>query len=238
MKVNSSIACTLFVVATACTGGGSGGGGDDIDTPIDANASCDPASVLPTTYRPIPTVSTGAVTLATNAGITTGTIDATAGGLSAAADNPYVYIDLIANARVDVNDLNARESVDWDIAIKRSSLRINGGDSGGGRRTLAVVAGTSVDVTAPASGYGEDDFTSDDCMLASIPGGEPMSAFGEWYEYDVETHAVTPKQEVYVLQRADGSRTALRIATYYGDTAMPMRGAFYRIETKQLADAP
>jgi hypothetical protein len=93
-------------------------------------------------------------------------------------------------------------------------------------------------VTAPESGYTEDDFTSDDCMLATIPGGEPVSAFGEWYDYDVDTHAVMPKPDVYVLQRADKSRTALRIVTYYGDSAMPMRGAFYKIETKQLADAP
>ena len=58
-------------------------------------------------------------------------------------------------------------------------------------------------------------------MLATLPGGEPVTAFGEWYEYDVETHAVTPKAEVYVLQRPDGSRTALREDSYYGDTAMP-----------------
>jgi hypothetical protein len=215
-------------------------GTDDPNIPVDANTNCDPLTVLPTNYRAIANVSTGAVALTTTADITTGSIDATAGGLSAAPDNPYVYVDLIANSRVDVSDVNARDSVDWDIALKRSSLRINGGDSGGGRRTLAVVPGalSVTTVAAPATGYGEDDFTSDDCMLATIPGGEPLSAFGEWYEYDVETHAVTPKEEVYVLQRPDKTRTALRIVSYYGDTASPMRGAFYRIETKHLADAP
>ncbi len=228
---------SLAVALVACTGSS---GSEEPDLPIDANASCDPLSVLPTNYRPIPTVSTGAVMLETTASVTTGTIDATAGGLSGAADNPYIYVDLVANARVDVSDVNARESLAWDIALKRSSLRINGGDSGGGRRTLAIVTGaTSVaTVTAPASGYAEDDFTTDDCMLETIPGGEPMSAFGEWYEYDLDTHAVMPKEEVYVLQRPDKSRTALRVISYYGDTSSPMRGGFYRIETKQLGDAP
>jgi hypothetical protein len=236
MKATALALSVLGCMLLGCASEGS----DEPNTPLDANPSCDPLTVLPTSYRPIPTTSTGAVALTTTAHDTTGTIDATAGGLSGAADNPYVYVDLITNTRVDVSDVNARDSLDWDIALKRSSLRINGGDSGGGRRTLAIAAGaTSVTtVTAPSSGYTEDDFTSDDCMLATIPGGEPMSAFGEWYEYDVETHAVTPKTEVYVLQRPDGSRTALRIVTYYGDTAMPMRGAFYRIETKQLDDAP
>lgn len=230
---------TLALLVLLAFGCSDSGGSAEPDLPLDANASCDPLTVLPANYRPIPTTSTGVVSLTTTADVTTGTIDATAGGLSAAADNPYIYVDLITNTRVDVSDVNARDSLDWDIALKRSSLRINGGDSGGGRRTLAVVPGTSVaTITAPSSGYTEDDFTGDACVLATIPGGEPASAFGEWYEYDVETHAVTPKEEVYVLQRADKSRTAIRIVTYYGDTAMPMRGAFYRIETKQLDDAP
>lgn len=230
----------LLVFPLLLVGCSDSGGSEEPNTPLDANADCDPLTVLPTNYRPIPTISTGAVSLATTGDITSGTIDATAGGLSGAADNPYVYVDLITNARVDVSDVGARDSLDWDIALKRSSLRINGGDSGGGRRALAIVPGATslASVTAPSSGYTEDDFTSDDCMLATIPGGEPLTAFGEWYDYDVETHAVTPKSEVYVLQRPDGSRTALRVVTYYGDTAMPMRGAFYGIETKQLDDAP
>jgi hypothetical protein len=70
-------------------------------------------------------------------------------------------------------------------------------------------------------------------MLDALPGGEPKSAFGEWYNYDEQTHAVSPKSEVYVLERNDGSRTAFRISSYY-DPAMPMRGALYSVEWKQL----
>jgi len=219
--------------------GGSATGDDGIDIPVDADASCDPATVLPASYRPVATTATTAVMLTTTAGVTSGSIDATAGGLSAAADNPYIYVDLVGMKKVDVNDLTARQSLAWDVALKRSSLRTNGGDSGGGGRTLAVVEGATIaNVTAPSTGYTEDDFTSDDCMYAMIPGGEPLSAFGEWYAYDSETHAVTPKMDVYVVQRPDKSRTAFRIVSYYGDDAMPMRGAFYKVEAKQLSDAP
>lgn len=226
----------LALLASACDDGGSTA---DVDAgvDIDATSGCDPATVLPSNYRPIPMVSAGAVQVATASGVTTGTIDATAGGLANSADRPYIYVDLRDGTRVDVDDLAARTSTAWDIALKRSSLRINGGDSGAGGRKLAVVqAATLGEVSAPpTTGYASDDFTSPDCMLETLPGGEPMSAFGEWYNYDVNTHAVTPKGEVYVIERNNGSRTAFRVVTYYGDTAMPMRGAFYGVEWKQLA---
>ena len=37
--------------------------------------------------------STAALSMAVAGDVTSGTIDATAGGLMAAADNPYVYVD-------------------------------------------------------------------------------------------------------------------------------------------------
>lgn len=229
----------LFALAVSLAG--LVGCGDDgaaiiIDAaPIDASG-CDPATLLPTAYRPVAMTSTGAVTVTTTGGTTSGTIDATAGGLAGAADRPYIYVDLLGGTKAAINDLDARTAGTWDVALKRSSLRINGGDSGSGGRQVAVVqAATLGAVTAgPASGYADDDFSSDDCMLATNPGGEPVSAFGEWYAYDTGTHVVTPKPEIYVVERMDGTRTAFRVDAYYGDSSMPMRGAFYRVEWKQL----
>ena len=124
--------------------------------------------------------------------------------------------------------------MDWDIALKRSSLRSNSGDSGAGNRKVAVVAADDLATVTvgPASGYTTDDFTSADCMFAGIPGGEPQSVFAEWYNYDQATNQLSPKPEVYVVERSDGSRSAFRIVTYYGDPASAMRGAFYRVEFK------
>ena len=233
---HSWIVFTAMMTTAACGGEDGSNPSPDAGFEVDAEPGCDPATVQPSAYRPIAMVSTGAVDVTTAGGITTGTLDATAGGTASSADRPYLYVDLRTGARVDVDDLAARSSTAWDIALKRSSLRVNGGDSGPGDRRLAVVPAASLaEVTAaPATGYTSDDFTSDDCMLVTIPGGEPMSAFGEWYEYDLEAHSLAPKPEVYVLERNNGSRTALRIVTYYGDEAMPMRGAFYRVEWKHL----
>jgi HmuY protein len=226
-------ALLITLLAAAC-GGSDDNPAVDAATP-DSSDGCDPATKLPNAYRPISMVSTGAVAITATGATMAGTIDATAGGTSSSADRPYIYVDLKTGTRVDVDDLAARSSTAWDIMLKRSSVRSNGGDSGPGKRTIAVVQGTSLDtITAPASGYTSDDFTTADCMLDVIPGGEPKSAFGEWYNYDQTTHAVSPKAEAYIVERMDGSRTAFRVATYYGDTAMPMRGAFYSVEWKQL----
>ena len=226
----------LLPALFACVGCGGGNGEASVDASIDSGSGCDPAALLPTAYRPIAMVSTGAVQVSTTAGLTSGTIDATAGGLANSADRPYVYVDLRNGVKIEVDDLAARSSMTWDLALKRSSLRINGGDSGPGARKLAVMpAATLAEVTAaPNSGYMTDDFTTPDCMLDTLPGGEPKSAFGEWYNYDAQTHAVSPKSEVYVIERNNGSRTAFRVISYNGDTAMPMRGAYYSVEWKQL----
>jgi hypothetical protein len=228
-----ALALAIFV---GCGGDDGGGGNPDAGTP-DAAGGCQPATVLPTAYRPIPEVSAGAVNVTSGGGITSGTIDATAGGMNMSADNPYIYVDLRGGGmKIAVDDIAALTSMDWDIALKRASLRSNGGDSGVGARRVAVVpaADLAAVTMAPTSGYGTDDFATDDCMYASIPGGEPMSAFGEWYDYDDVNHVVSPKAEVYVVERGDGTHTAFRVVDYYGDVSMPMRGAFYQVEWKDL----
>ncbi len=208
-----------------------------VDAPLDApTIGCDPGTVLPTAYRLIAEVSTGTVTLTDSAGVKSGRIDATAGGLANSPDNPMIYVNLETGAKVDITDIEARTNTTWDIALKRSSLRINGGDSGAGGRTLTVVAGDDLaDVTTvPTSPFIADDFADESCELVTLMGGEPMSAFGEWYAYDPTTHAVSPKSEVYVIKRADGTHSAFRFTTYYGNPASPMSGANYIIELKQL----
>lgn len=249
IRMNRLLAVSLALLA-ACGDDASVNDGDsdsDSDDTVAPDASidaatdaapvgCDPATVLPAQYRLVPETSTGLVTLSASGGVQSGTIDATAGGLSGAADNPYIYVNLQTGTKVAVDDLAARTDSTWDIALKRSSLRTNSGDSGSGDRQLAVVSAESLAAvtSAPAAGYGIDDFTAADCELVTLPGGEPMSAFAEWYAYDTATHAVTPKPEVYVVARPDGTHTAFRISTYYGDPASAMRGAYYAIELKQL----
>jgi hypothetical protein len=55
-----------------------------------------------------------------------------------------------------------------------------------------------------------------------------------WYDYNDQTHVLTPKSQVWVNRIAPDEFRKLRIVTYYGDTANPMRGAFYRVEWAPL----
>src|SRR5687768_9023809 len=128
----------LLITLLAACGGSDDNPAVDAATP-DSSNGCDPATLLPNSYRPIPMVSTGAIAITTTGPTMAGTIDATAGGTANSADRPYIYVDLKTGTRVDVDDLGARSSMAWDIMLKRSSVRSNGGDSGPGKRTIAVV---------------------------------------------------------------------------------------------------
>ena len=62
-------------------------------------------------------------------------VDATAGGLSAPADDPankFTYLDLSTGEVLPLTDSQAKSSADWDIAFKRSTVILNGGISGSG----------------------------------------------------------------------------------------------------------
>lgn len=237
-------ACLLLTVA-ACGGGHDHDDHDHgvdappaaIDAAVDA-PGCDVTAALPASYRPIAAVSTGAVTVTTGGGVTAGTIDGTAGGLSGAPDNPYVYVDLVAGARVDITDVESRTSTAWHVAFKRASIKLNGGDSGpGGVSGASVEAATLAEVTAAPADLAVDDWATDDCMVSTTVGGEPRTVFGEWYDYDPATHRLTPRAEVWVLKLGSGDGAPvrkLRLTTYYGDVAMPTRGAFYGVEWAAL----
>ena len=179
-------------------------------------------------------VSTGAVNVTTAGGVTSGTIDATAGGTAAAADNPYVYLDLMAGTKVDLTDTASLTSTAWHVGFKRAGIKLNGGDSGPGQVAAAVVnAATLAEVTTAPGAVELDDWADPACALVASH-GEPATVMSTWYDYNDQTHVLTPKAQVWVIRIAPDVFRKLRIVTYYGDTANPMRGAFYRVEWAPL----
>jgi hypothetical protein len=226
------------------------GGGDSTETPdavplppdasqADAPLTCEPTAALPYEWRPIEAVSTGGINLTTDtSGITSGTIDATAGGSAAAAENPYIYIDLTNGTKVAITDVDSYTQSSWDIALKRYVIRANSGDSGPGGVEVALAGGTSLaEVTSipAANEFGADDWSDSACELRAGPLGEPETAFGGWYAYDSSTHAVTPNAFVYVIRLRDGTYRKFRIITYYGFPTDATRGAYYEVEWAPLS---
>ena len=66
-------------------------------------------------------------------GITIKQLDATAGGLRASATDPankYTYFSFSKGDVVELTDAEAESSTEWDIAFKRSEIKLNGGASG------------------------------------------------------------------------------------------------------------
>lgn len=214
-------------------------GGDDASvTPTDAAVDadgCDPTTVLPTQWRPIAMVSAGALAVTTTGGVTSGTLDATAGGTAAAADNPYLYLDLSTGTKLELTDVDALTSTAWHVGWKRAGIKLNGGDSGPGQVAAAPVAVEFLeDVDAAPTALQQDDWVDPSCTLVAGPTGEPATVMSDWYAYDEQTHVLTPKRQVWVIRIAADTFVKLRIVSYYGDASSPMRGAFYRLEWAPL----
>jgi hypothetical protein len=167
-------------------------------------------------------VSTGAaVTTGLSGGIKQTVIDATAGGMNAATQNPFVYLSLTDGKRADLDDFAARTSGTWDLAFRRAVIRVNGGDSGSGQGAIAILSGKTLDqVTAvPASGFTTDDFLDGQCVAKTNAIGDIWTAIcgttGLWYDYDTGTMKLTPKKEAYVVRTAKGGFVRLVIDSYY-----------------------
>ncbi len=201
------------------SGGGSSGGGSENCTAARAEALQEQSSV-----------SAGAVSVvssATGAG-TLLYIDASAGGSGPSATMPRIYVDLAASARVEVSDVAARESNDWDLALKRTNVFSNGGDGGPGQGAVQVVTKAFADVTAAdANDLQTEAFFDDDCQLSmrtyADGSTDPFTFRSElsgWYDYDTTggSHAVVPVDHTYVVR---GGKGALYKVRFEGFSATP-----------------
>lgn len=145
-----------------------------------------------------------------------------------AATLPADQLDVVAPGAVTswldlgagqvVSPLDPASSLAWDLGIRGgAALLTNSGTSGaglGGARlasgryealTSTDTVGFEVDATLPAPGP---------------PGSGEISAnpaLAGWYDYDPTSHTLSPKEQAYVLRRADGSYVKLAIVAVLGD---------------------
>jgi hypothetical protein len=180
-----------------------------------------PLCELPFDVRPIDSVSMGMVKISESpagSGVWTAEVEATAGGPSGYGSNPFVYLDLIGNKKVDIDDVAARKSQGWDVAFKRWQIKINSGDSGpGGVRISRVGNKTLADVkTAPSIGFEEDLYFNDKCEVQQDSIGGLATVVSDWYDYEMGTNRLIPKTEVWVLKRRDGQgHIKVQLTGYY-----------------------
>jgi hypothetical protein len=126
--------------------------------------------------------------------------------IDATSETEWAYYSFALAAVVTEQD-------DWDIAFRRSFIKANGGVSGARGVIVAHIDQALSDVSqAPNDGYRYDS-TNDD--------GEVVYAFeadGNWYDYDISTHVLTPKVRTYIVGTGTGFYK-LAIRNYYGGTA-------------------
>lgn len=193
--------------------------------PLDAGPTPDAGVTCTATsnqlLNPQNKVSTGVINvLSTSATETLLFIDAAAGGISAEATNPRVYLSFANKARVDITDLQAPTDTTWDLSLKRPVLFTNGGHGGRGQgaahwlpgRTFSSVS--AADLTT-ANALVNEEFYDQNCDPFTDRVGNVETTFSEWYDYNDQTHVLTPRVGTYLVKGGNGSPWKVAVEAYY-----------------------
>ncbi len=223
-STRSALAASLLAALAACsssttpTGGAASDGGDGTDIGDGGGGGgtmC--TSARNQLLAPLAKTSKGAVTVVSTSGATKVVyVDASAGGVNGSA--PRVYVNLDTVTRVDLTDTAAFTSADWDLALKRTTLYTNSGDAGIGMGGAQQVGKAFASVTAAdATKVVAETFFDDMCTAKTDPIGAPLSAFSDWYDYDMATNIPTPKTNVtYIVRGGTGKLFKVAITSYTG----------------------
>ena len=117
-------------------------------------------------------------------------------------ENPFVYFSFETNATVQATDA-------WDIAIKGTTILVNGGISGNGNARAAMMDGAFDEVTEiPADLI----FKQDSQESLAIPSGSGQG----WYNYNFMNHTVSPiPGRILLIQTHSGKYAKVEIFSYY-----------------------
>ena len=146
-------------------------------------------------------------------------VDATAGGFGNSSGNPWIYIRFTdAGAeKVEINDNEALESLEWHLAAHRFKLRLNSGTGGPSCVSASVLLEGDYDTISELPEnltFYEDNFYTSDCTLIqdSYGLGSPQVYMSNWWSYDgcVATTGVP-----FVIQLENGKSIKLRVEEYY-----------------------
>jgi len=220
------LAVATFVVACSSSstpvGGVTADGGDADGGTTEAGVS---GGTMCTSARnqlltPLAKASKGNVAIVSTSGDTKVVyVDASAGGVNGGASNPRIYVNLDTIKRVDVTDVQAFTSPDWDLALKRTTIYTNSGDAGIGIGGAVKLSKAFASVTmADAANVKPESFFDDQCTAKTDPIGGPLSAFSDWYDYDQATNIPTPKPNTtFVVRGGTGKLFKVAITSYMGE---------------------
>lgn len=164
------------------------------------------------------TVSAGAVGNTADGGGWISTVDATAGGIVDAANNPWTYLRFTSDGleKVELDDIEALGSGQWHIAAKRFGIRLNGGSSGPGCVSVATVDGDYADIDAlpDDATLRTEAFYDNSCTV--IDDGSGAGGVGyvltPWWFYP---GCVGVTYAPFVIELEDGQHVKFMVDAYY-----------------------
>ena len=141
----------------------------------------------------------------------------------------WAYFSFASGDIVNVED--AENSEAWDLGFQRTQVKLNGGISGPGMGSVAMLTETTFEAVtvAPAEGYLAD--TED--TLAILPQSEKG-----WYIYTgPPAHWILPLEDrVFVIKAADGTFAKVRFIGYYKDNENKKDSGFVTFEYAHQPD--
>jgi hypothetical protein len=147
-------------------------------------------------------------------------VDATAGGLQNAPENPWIYMRFTPEGleKVPLDDEEALSSMAWHIAAKRYILRLNGGSSGPSCvAATALLSSTydALDAVPDGARFLEDDYYTADCTLindsSGLP-GSPQVVLAPWWSYP---GCVATTGTPFLVALDDGRVVKFMVESYY-----------------------
>ncbi|MFA5939796.1 MAG: HmuY family protein [Sinimarinibacterium sp.] len=165
--------------------------------------------------------------------------DGTQADVDASDESAWVYVDLTHAQQVAPAD-PANDPAGWDLALKRSDIRLNGGASGAG--SVAIHDGLRDDWAARSSVPADAEWHTDTAEALAFVTYPPRETGGEcafaadgdygWYYYSGfcdkgdGLHHISPREVVYIVRGRDGLYWKLRVLDYYSDTGEAGHSSF------------
>lgn len=119
----------------------------------------------------------------------------------------WAYFDFSRGSVVSTS----QDSLDWDLAFRRTDVLSNGGETNRNGLAGAVDLGKVPleEASPPAGGYQTDAVHEER--------GLENPALHNWYKYNWTTHIVTSKGHTHALRTATGEVVLLTFVSYYCD---------------------
>lgn len=136
--------------------------------------------------------------------------------VDASEPGAWTYVDLHLGRVVAVADASTDHA--WDLGLSGLLARTSSGPSGPGDRGLL---GGAIDTTtadfASVTSLPESGYTVDTSLTDPMPGGaayDGNGALATWYDYDRDTHVVSPRDTTFAVRLADGSLGKLEVRSW------------------------